>query len=77
MPKDYFLLSSKLQKEEKGHVNISYDTIKRHLNNTIFIELIKSGLIGSKINDTNLISKLINESIKNDKSLILVGTSPK
>jgi hypothetical protein len=76
IPKDYFLLSSRLQKEKSGHINISYDTITRYLNNTVFIGLIKSGLIGTKINDTNLINNLIRESLANNKSLILAEVSP-
>ena len=75
LPKDYFLLINELQKEESGHVNISYDTVTRYLTNTVFIELIQYGLIGTKVNDANLISKIINELLANKKSLILATTS--
>jgi len=74
MPKDYFLLASKLQ-SKKGETNvISYETITRYLTNTVFIELIKSGLIGTKINDVKLISDIIEESLSSKKSLILATT---
>jgi len=75
MPKDYFMLSSKLLKESGNSVVISYDTITRYLTNTIFIDLIKSGLIGTKINDADLISDIIKESLSNNKSLILAASS--
>lgn len=75
MPKDYFLLSSRLLKESGHSVVISYDTITRYLNNTVFIELIQSGLIGTRIDDAELISNIIKKSLSNDKSLILASSS--
>ena len=75
MPKDYLLLINELQKEKGSSNVISYDTITRYLTNTVFIELIKSGLIGTKIDDANLITKIIQESLANKKSLILAATT--
>jgi hypothetical protein len=75
MPKDYFLQSIELQKE-KGKPNvISYETITRYLTNTVFIELIKSGLIGTKIDDAKLISNIIEELLSGKKSLILAAST--
>jgi hypothetical protein len=74
MPKDYFLLFSKLQKENGNSIVISYDTITKYLTNTVFIELIKSGLIGTRIEDADLISNIIEESLSNKKSLILASS---
>jgi len=74
MPKDYFLLYSKLQKENGNSVVISYNTIKRYLTNTSFIDLIKSGLIGTRIDDANFITRIIEESLSNNKSLILAAS---
>jgi len=76
LPKDYFLLINELQRKEDGHINISYDTITRYLTNTVFIDLIKYGLIGTKVNDSNLISNIIKELLSINKSLILAATSP-
>jgi hypothetical protein len=76
LPKDYFLLINELQKEEDKHVNISYETVTRYLTNTVFIDLIKYGLIGTKVNDSNLVSNIIRELLSNNKSLILAATSP-
>ena len=74
MPKDYFLLVNKLQKERDNSLVISYDAITRYITNTVFIELIKSGLIGTKIDDAELISDIIEGSLSNKKSLILAAT---
>jgi len=74
MPKDYFLLASELQRASGNTNIISYETITRYLTNTVFIELIKSGLIGTKIGDAKLISNIIEESLSNKKSLILATT---
>ena len=76
MPKDYFLLINKLQKESNNTIIFSYDTITRYLTNTVFIELIKSGLIGTKTRDVALISNIIEESLSNKKSLILASSIP-
>ena len=75
MPKDYFLLVNKLQKESGNSLVISYDTITRYITNTIFIELIKSGLIGTKIDDAEIISNIIEGSLSNNKSLILATST--
>ena len=75
LPKDYFLLIGELQKEEHGHINISYDTVDRYITNTVFIELIQYGLIGTKVNDANLISKIIKGLLANKKALILATTT--
>jgi len=75
LPKDYFLLIGELQKEESGHINISYDTVTRYLTNTVFIELIQYGLIGTKVNDANLISEIIKGLLANKKALILATTT--
>jgi hypothetical protein len=76
MPKDYFLLVNKLQEEKNQHKIVSYDTINRYLTNTVFIELVKSGLIGSKINDMRLIVNIIKELLSTENSLIFAVSNP-
>jgi hypothetical protein len=61
------------QKKENKSIVFSYDTVDRYLNNTLFIELIKSGLIGSKIVNADSISKIIKETLESGKSLILAS----
>jgi hypothetical protein len=48
LPKDFFELIYNKQKKGNKSIVFSYDVVGRYLNNTLFIELIKSGLIGSK-----------------------------
>jgi len=50
---------------------VSYENIDRYFNNTMFIEMVKSGLFGSKFNDSTKISKLINEIIATGKSVMI------
>jgi hypothetical protein len=76
LPKDYFMLINRLQKEKGDHISISYDTVTRYLTNTVFIELIQYGLIGTRVNDVDLISNIIKELLANKKSLILAATTP-
>ena len=55
---------------------ILYDTVNRYLTNTVFIELVKSGLIGSKINDMGLITKIIKELLSTGNSLVFAVSNP-
>jgi hypothetical protein len=71
LPKDFFDLIYSRQKKENKSVVFSYDVVERYLNNTLFIELIKSGLIGTKYINANSISKVIKETLESGKSLIL------
>jgi hypothetical protein len=71
LPKDFFDLIYNRQKKENKSVVFSYDVVERYLNNTLFIELIKSGLIGTKYINADSISKIINETLESGKSLIL------
>ncbi|MDR1420358.1 MAG: hypothetical protein LBI86_08290, partial [Treponema sp.] len=65
------------QKERNKTIVFSYDTVNRYLNNTLFIGLIKSGLIGTKINDVNNISKMIKEILESGTSLLLATSKTK
>lgn len=49
---------------------VSYENSLRYFNNTQFRELIKNGWIGSKKNQSELITKVINEILKNKRSAI-------
>jgi hypothetical protein len=71
IPKDFFDLIYNRQKKGNKSIIFSYDVVERYLNNTLFIELIKSGLIGTKNVNAGNISKIINETLESGKSLIL------
>jgi hypothetical protein len=77
LPKDFFDLIYNRQKKENKSIIFSYDIVGRYLNNTLFIELIKSGLIGSKSVYADSISKIINEILESGKSLILATNKSK
>jgi len=70
-PLDYWeeLISSDKVKGEKGGVRIVYQESDRHINNTLFIDLIQHGWIGSKLSDTAVITEIIKESLKQGKSV--------
>ncbi len=50
---------------------VSYENINRYFNNTMFIDLVKTGLFGSQIEESNEISNLINDIISTGKSVII------
>jgi hypothetical protein len=77
LPKDFFDLIYNRQKKENKSIIFSYDIVGRYLSNTLFIELIKSGLIGSKSVNADSISKIINEILESGKSLILATNKSK
>jgi len=75
LPLSYWklLLSSDATLGERGGRKISYGNLDRYINNTLFIELLQSGWIGSQVSDTELITKQIQESIAGNHSLVLAN----
>lgn len=57
----------------KGGKYFTYKNVGRHLNNTTFVELSQDGWIGSKVDDSKLISRIISDSISSGKSVILAN----
>lgn len=55
----------------KGGKCFTYENVSRHLNNSQFVDLAQHGWIGSRVQDSNIISEVIKNSIENGKSLIL------
>lgn len=51
--------------------SISYEMVDRYLNNTMFIDMVKTGFFGSKFRDSQGISNLLNSIIASGKSLII------
>ncbi|MBB6481529.1 hypothetical protein [Spirochaeta isovalerica] len=83
LPKSYWkhLLKSKNTLGPKGGRVFTYDNVQSYLTNTAFIELIKSGLIGSRLEDAAHIESIIKEileskkvvdSIKNQKDFLTI-----
>ncbi len=74
--KSYFdlLLNSELTTGPQGGKYFSYTNVKNYFNNTLFISLVQSGLIGTKIRSSKLISEILYNSIKDGKSIILASS---
>ena len=70
------LLSSDSTLGERGGRKLSYSNIDRHITNTLFTELVQNGWIGSQVSDTDQITKQIQQSITNDRSLVLANYTP-
>jgi len=60
----------------RGGKCISYDNVGRYFNNTLFIELVQSGWIGSRSYDITVISEVIQAAIAGDRSLTLAAKRP-
>ena len=67
------LLSSSVTLGKRGGRALGYGNVKRYINNTLFTELMQNGWVGSQVENTELITKQIQESIKGDRSLILAN----
>lgn len=75
LPLSYWkvLLSSMETLGKKGGRLISYNNVKRYINNTLFTGLVQNGWIGSQVSNTELITQQIQESITGNKSVILAN----
>ena len=54
-----------------GQSNVSYNTVGRYFNNTMFIEMVKTGMFGSRISQSEKLSGLIKDIITSGRSAIL------
>lgn len=75
MPLDYLevFLVSDASRGSQGGQYISYENVPRHINNSLFIELVQDGWIGSTIPDANTITDLIKRSLEGDRSVMLAA----
>jgi hypothetical protein len=75
IPLDYWELLIKSPKTvgPKGGKLLTFDNVERYFNNTLFIELVQAGWIGSKLMQTNALTDLIKNSINNDRSVLLAS----
>ncbi|MCI0619345.1 hypothetical protein L0244_40770 [bacterium] len=75
LPLDYWKIlvdSSNITGPNEGK-RITYENVGRYFNNTFFVELVKTGWIGSMVSAKDVITKIIQESIENKKSVILAA----
>jgi len=75
LPLSYWklLLSSNETLGKKGGRTISYNNVRRYINNTLFVELVQSGWVGSQVENTTTITELIQKSIEGKRSVILAN----
>lgn len=77
LPLSYWklLLSSIETSGSRGGKLLSYDNVKRYINNTLFTDLVQNGWVGSQVSNTKLITEQIQNSITGNKSVILAKYS--
>lgn len=75
MPLDLLevFLASDASRGSQGGQYISYDNVPRHINNSLFINFVQDGWIGSTIPGANTITDLIKRSLKGDRSVMLAA----
>lgn len=73
LPLEYWdrLLSSEFSTGPRGGKYIGYSNCGRHFNNSLFIDMVKSGWVGSRRVTSNQITKIINTVLTTGKSLVL------
>lgn len=57
----------------RGGRCITYGNVGRHFNNSLFIELVQEGWIGSVTAHTDVITEAIAEAVHNDRSVVLAA----
>jgi hypothetical protein len=71
---EHFLLSDHSKGERGGHY-MSYDNIGRKFPNTLFVELIRNGWIGSRSVGSSAIEAYIQSSLSEKRSVVLANVS--
>lgn len=72
LPMEYWEIinvSSKCKGKKDGII-ITYDNVERHLNNTLFVELVQDGWIGSRRKISSTFTNMIKSLVEDDKSVI-------
>ena len=70
------LLKAKETEGKRAGRIINYKNTYRYINNTLFVELVQNGWLGSQLDRTELITKQITKAIKNKRSVILANYEP-
>lgn len=76
---DYWdrLLSSTQTCGPKGGKQVTYQNSGRHLNNTLFIDLVQSGWIGTREITSKALSNFINERLSSGRAIVLGKVEPR
>jgi hypothetical protein len=72
VPLEYWdaLLKSPNIVGENGGRRITFDNVERYFNNTLFIQLVQSGWVGSNLAGTGVLTQLINSALENNSVLL-------
>jgi hypothetical protein len=60
---------------ERGGKRLTFESVERYFNNTLFIKLVQSGWVGSNLAGTDVLTELIRAALEND-SLLLATLLP-
>lgn len=76
IPLEYWemLVNSAEVKGSRGAVGLTQVNVPRHINNTMFTDLVQGGWIGSRTKNTNVLNQIIKECLDNDRSAILAAS---
>ena len=77
LPLDYWdlALASSLTLGERGGRVVTFDNIGRYMSNTLFVELVASGWIGSRGLASANVAEIVRASLSGNKSVILAEAS--
>lgn len=77
LPLEYWdlALASELTLGKRGGRIVTYDNVDRHMSNTLFIELVSSGWIGSRGLNSAKVTETIRASLSANKSVVLAEAS--
>ena len=73
IPLDYWkiLIASEQTLGAKGGRVMTFENVDRYFNNTLFIDLVQNGWVGSPIKDSKIITEIIRQAMESGRSVIL------
>lgn len=77
IPLDYWesLIAAPEARGPRGGIGITYDNVGRYITNTLFIDLVQEGWIGTKVEATASLEEILRYSLESGHSLILAHSS--
>ena len=77
LPLGYLIACAPSAKGERGGLAYGYATVPRHLNNTLFVQLVQDGWIGSAGTVSDDLRAFVEARVRDGRSVMLAfGTSP-
>ena len=78
LPLEYWdlALASSLTLGERGGRVVTFDNIGRHMSNSLFVELVASGWIGSRGPTTANVTDIVRASLSGERSVLLAEAGP-